>query len=179
MQRRPFLQSGFAGLALADLMHREQARAGDSNPSSPYHHPPKVKRVVQLLMAGAASHVDMFDHKPLLEQRNGQAWDPGESVELFQSSPGAYFGSPKTFKPYGQSGKMLSDILAPLGNVVDDIAFIHNVLGKTGVHSQGTLLQTTGFQLPGFPSAGSWVSYALGSETENLPTFTDTSLATC
>src|SRR5690606_6761865 len=66
---------------------------------------------------------------------------------------------------------MLSDIVAPLGDVVDDIAFIHNVVGKTGVHSQGTLLQTTGFQLPGFPSAGSWVSYGLGSETENLPAF--------
>ena len=66
---------------------------------------------------------------------------------------------------------MLSDIVAPLGDVVDDLAFIHNVEGKTGVHSQGTLLQTTGFNFPGFPSAGSWVSYALGSENENLPAF--------
>jgi hypothetical protein len=74
-------------------------------------------------------------------------------------------------KPYGQSGKMLSEIVAPLGDVVDDIAFVHNVVGKTGVHSQGTLLQTTGFQLPGFPSAGAWVSYALGSESDNLPSF--------
>ena len=66
---------------------------------------------------------------------------------------------------------MMSDIVAPLGDVVDDIAFIHNVEGKTGIHSQGTLLQTTGFNFPGFPSAGSWVSYVLGSETENLPGF--------
>jgi hypothetical protein len=127
--------------------------------------------VIQLFMAGAASHVDMFDHKPLLEEKNGQPWDPGETVELFQSSPGACLASPWKFRPYGESGKKLSDIVAPLGDVVDDIAFIHNVVGKTGVHSQGTLLQTTGFQLPGFPSAGAWVSYALGSETDNLPSF--------
>jgi hypothetical protein len=62
-------------------------------------------------------------------------------------------------------------VVSPLGEVVDDIAFLHNVVGKTGVHSQGTLLQTTGFNFPGFPSAGSWISYALGSENENLPTF--------
>jgi hypothetical protein len=127
--------------------------------------------VIQLFMAGAASHVDMFDHKPLLEEKNGQPWDPGETVELFQSSPGACLASPWKFRPYGESGKKLSDIVAPLGDIVDDIAFIHNVVGKTGVHSQGTLLQTTGFQLPGFPSAGAWVSYALGSETDNLPSF--------
>jgi hypothetical protein len=113
----------------------------------------------------------MFDHKPLLEEKHGQPWDPGETVELFQSSPGACLASPWKFRPYGESGKKLSDIVAPLGDIVDDIAFIHNVVGKTGVHSQGTLLQTTGFQLPGFPSAGAWVSYALGSETDNLPSF--------
>jgi len=66
---------------------------------------------------------------------------------------------------------MLSDVVAPLGEVVDDIAFIHNVVGKTGVHSQGTLLQATGFNRPGFPGMGCWVSYGLGSMNENLPTF--------
>jgi hypothetical protein len=172
--RRSFLTgltSGFASLALTDLLKQDGLLAAQGGIVQSLHHPPKVKRVVQLFMAGAASHVDMFDHKPLLSRRDGQPWDPGESVELFQSSPGACFGSPWKFKPYGQSGKMLSEIVAPLGEVVDDIAFIHNIVGKTGVHSQGTLLQTTGFQLPGFPSAGSWVSYALGSETENLPAF--------
>ncbi len=164
--RRQFLgtlSGSFAGLALNDLLAREQVPGA--------HFPPRAKRVVQLFMAGAASHVDTFDYKPLLKQRDGEAWDPGEKVELFQSQPGATFASPWEFRPYGQSGKMMSDIVAPLGDVVDDIAFIHNVEGKTGVHSQGTLLQTTGFNFPGFPSAGSWVSYALGSETENLPGF--------
>lgn len=170
MNRRSFL-STFGGLALTDLLMREQAVASSGVLSRGLHHPPRAKRVIQLFMAGAASHVDMWDHKPLLSQRDGQPWDPGEKVELFQSTPGACFGSPWAFKPYGRSGKMLSDIVAPLGAVVDDLAFVHNVVGKTGVHSQGTLLQTTGFQLPGFPSAGSWVSYALGSESDNLPSF--------
>ena len=170
MQRRDFLAS-FAGLALADLLRRDGALAAPGALGSALHHPPRAKRVIQLFMAGAASHVDLWDHKPLLNQKDGQPWDPGEQVELFQSTPGACFASPWTFRPYGESGKALSDIVAPLGAVVDDLAFVHNVVGKTGVHSQGTLLQTTGFQLPGFPSAGSWVSHALGSESDNLPSF--------
>lgn len=168
LRRRSFLGSvagSFAGLALTDLF------AKDGLLSDKLHHPPRAKRVVQLFMAGAASHVDTFDYKPLLKKQDGQAWDPGESVELFQSTPGACFASPWPFRPYGESGKMLSDIVAPLGDVVDQIAFVHNMEGKTGVHSQGTLLQTTGFNFPGFPSAGSWISYALGSETDNLPSF--------
>lgn len=168
IKRRGFLGTlagSFSGLALGDLMAREGVLSGV------LHHPPKVKRVVQLFMAGAASHVDTFDHKPLLKAKDGEDWDPGEEVELFQSTPGACFASPWDFKKYGESGKMLSDIVAPLGGVVDELAFLHNVVGKTGVHSQGTLLQTTGFSFPGFPSAGSWVSYALGSENENLPSF--------
>jgi hypothetical protein len=66
---------------------------------------------------------------------------------------------------------MLSDVVAPLGSVVDDLAFVHNMVGKSGVHSAATLLQSTGFPLPGFPGAGCWVSYGLGSLNENLPTF--------
>ena len=165
--RRGFLAGvtgSFAGLALADLLARDGVLSAT-------HHRPRAKRVVQLFMAGAASHVDTFDHKPLLTRKDGEAWDPGEKVELFQSTPGACFASPWRFRPHGQTGKMLSEIVSPLGSVVDDLAFVHNVVGKTGVHSQGTLLQTTGFNFPGFPSVGSWVSYALGSENENLPAF--------
>jgi len=161
---------GIAGIALADLFRREGLLA-NSALSQGLHHPPRARRVIQLFMAGAASAVDLFDHKPLLTKVHGEPWDPGEQVELFQSTPGACLKSPWTFRPYGESGKELSDVVAPLGNVVDDIAFIHNVVGKTGVHSQGTLLQTTGFNMPGFPSCGSWISYGLGSETENLPAF--------
>lgn len=165
--RRQFLSTlgaSFGGLALTDLL------AGEGVLHAP-HHPARAKRVVQLFMAGAASHVDLFDYKPQLEKEHGQQWDPGETVELFQSSPGASTKSYWEFQPYGECGKPISEIVAPLGKHVDDIAFVHNLVGQTGVHSQGTLLQTTGFNRPGFPSAGSWVSYALGSENDNLPSF--------
>ncbi|MEO8271986.1 MAG: DUF1501 domain-containing protein, partial [Aureliella sp.] len=72
---------------------------------------------------------------------------------------------------YGESGKQLSEVVAPLGGYVDDISFVHNMVGKTGVHSQATYLQATGFERPGFPGMGSWISYALGAINENLPTF--------
>ncbi|MCM8540346.1 MAG: DUF1501 domain-containing protein [Lentisphaeraceae bacterium] len=168
MNRRSFL-GNFTGLALSHLLLKNNAFGNQS--SQIIHHPPKAKRVVQLFMAGAASHVDTFDYKPLLNKLHGKPWDPGEKVELFQSSPGACFASPWKFKRYGQRGKYLSDVVADFADVVDEMAFVHNVVGKTGVHSQATLLQTTGFNFPGFPSAGSWVSYALGSENENLPAF--------
>lgn len=169
MNRRSFIGT-MGNIALGSLFFRDNL-LGAPGVIHPLHHKPRGKRVIQLFMAGATSHVDTFDYKPLLEKKDGQTWDPGETVELFQSQPGATFASPWGFKPYGQSGKMLNQIVAPLGEVVDELAFLHNVVGKTGVHSQATLLQTTGFDFPGFPSAGSWVSYALGSENDDLPTF--------
>jgi hypothetical protein len=122
-------------------------------------------------MGGAASHLDTFDFKPALIRHHGKKSDFGEHVEAFQNGLGPWMRSPFQFKRYGQGGKHFSDIVAPLGEVADDMAFVHNLIGKTGVHSQATYLQATGFQRPGFPGAGSWVSYALGSENENLPTF--------
>jgi hypothetical protein len=104
-------------------------------------------------------------------KRDGQASDFGEHVEAFQNGLGPWLKPVWDFKPYGQCGKLLSETVAPLGAVVDELAFIHNLVGKSGVHSTATLLQATGFQLPGFPGAGCWVSYGLGSMNDNLPTF--------
>ena len=177
ISRREFLWrsgGGLGGIALASLLQRENAAvtaAPNGVLTGKLHHPPKAKRVIQLFMAGAASHVDMFDYKPLLAQRHGEKWDVGEKVELFQSEPGPVFASPWSWRQYGQSGKWLTEIVAPLGSDVDELAFVHNVVGKTGVHSQATYLQATGFQLPGFPGMGCWASYALGTMNENLPTF--------
>ena len=172
LDRRRFLSntaSGFGGLALAMMLREEGLRA--ENPAQILHHPPRAKRVVQLFMAGAASHIDLFDHKPFLEKKHGEASDFGEHVEAFQDGLGPWMKSPFKFQPYGNCGKSLSEVVQPLGDVVDDIAFIHNMVGSTGVHSQGTYLQATGFDRPGFPGMGCWISYALGSENDNLPTF--------
>ncbi|MFN7625500.1 MAG: DUF1501 domain-containing protein [Pirellula sp.] len=176
--RRDFLgHSGgaFGAMALATMLHQdslaERPLAETNGVLKTLHHPPKAKRVVQLFMGGAASHIDLWDHKPMLEKHHGKPSDFGEHVEAFQDGLGPWMKSPFAFAPYGGSGKMLSEVVAPIGRCVDDIAFIHNMVGKSGVHSQATYLQATGFQLPGFPGMGSWVSYALGSINENLPTF--------
>ena len=172
MSRREFLWTsggGLGGIALASLLGGEQAVAAPG--SIVLHHPPKAKRVVQLFMAGAASHLDLFDYKPDLVKNHGKPSDFGEAVEAFQNGLGPWLKPIWDFKAYGQCGKMLGEPVADLGAVVDDIAWIHNLVGKTGVHSQGTLLQTTGFNRPGFPAAGCWVSYGLGSMNDNLPTF--------
>tara|TARA_Y100000766_G_scaffold162109_1_gene139199 strand:+ start:1051 stop:2535 length:1485 start_codon:yes stop_codon:yes gene_type:complete len=173
LSRRDFLwQSGggLGGMALTTMLGREPLLAKGVL-SGTLHHPPKAKRVIQLFMGGAASHLDTFDFKPALIRHHGEKSDFGEHVEAFQNGLGPWMQSPFAFARHGQSGKHLSDAVAPLSEVVDDLAFVHNLVGKTGVHSQATYLQATGFQRPGFPGMGSWVSYALGSENENLPTF--------
>ena len=119
-------------------------------------------------MSGAASHLDLFDFKPELIKRHGEPSDFGEHVEAFQNGLGPWLRPTWDFKHYGESAKLLSDVVADLGQVVDEIAFIHNMVGKTGVHSQGTLLQSTGFNRPGFPAMGAWVSYGLGSMNEKM-----------
>lgn len=171
---------GFFSLALAGLLERD-GLLGAESPSEPilghgakltaFHHRPKAKRVVQLFMAGAASPVDLFDYKPELERNHGKPSNFGEPVEAFQNGLGPWMKSPFKFRPYGECGKFLSEAVEPLGACVDEMAFVHNLVGKTGVHSQATYLQATGFQVPGFPGMGCWISYALGSLNDNLPTF--------
>lgn len=160
---------GLGGIALAAMSG--SSLASEEEKPGYLRYPIKAKRVVQLFMAGAASHIDLFDYKPELEKRHGEPSNFGEHVEAFQNGLGPWLKPIWKFSPYGQSGKMLSEVVADFGPVVDDMAFVHNVVGKTGVHSQGTMLQTTGFNRPGFPSMGSWVSYGLGSLNDNLPTF--------
>ena len=157
--RREFLRhsgGGLGGIALACLLGRDAAAApaGPGTAGVP-HHVPKARRVVQLFMAGAASHVDTFDHKPALIRHHGEPSDFGEKVEAFQNGLGPWLKPLWDFRPYGQCGKLLGEPVAELGKVADELAFVHNVVGKTGVHSQATLLHTTGFQLPGFPGMGS------------------------
>ena len=171
-ERRDFLKQSGVGIgSIALTMMMQEEAAATNGALSALHHPPRAKRVIQLFMAGAASHIDLWDHKPMLDRHHGEPSDFGEPVEAFQNGLGPWMKSPFAFSPYGACGKPLSEVVAPLGECVDDIAFIHNMVGKTGVHSQATYLQTTGFQRPGFPGMGAWVSYALGAINRNLPTF--------
>lgn len=177
MHRRRFLSTfggGFASLALTDLLGRELTASEGAPPAHAgggLHHRARAKRVVQLFMSGAASHVDTFDYKPRLNQLDGQPFDPGEKVELFQSDPGACFASPWKFRPRGECGRYVSDLVPSIAEHVDEIAFVHSMVSKSNVHGPATFLQGTGFVLPGFPALGSWVSYALGRISDDLPSF--------
>jgi Protein of unknown function (DUF1501) len=171
MNRRDFLWSyggGLGGIALAGLLG-ESGLLADA--PSGLHHPAKAKRVVQLFMSGAASQCDTFDYKPRLIERNGEKFDPGGKVELFQSSPGAVMKSPWDWKQQGNCGKWVSGLVPHLASCVDDMAFVHSMISKSNVHGPATFMQNTGFILPGYPAMGAWVSYGLGSMNKDLPTF--------
>src|SRR5262249_52386645 len=122
-------------------------------------------------MSARASQCDTFDYKPALLERHGQKFDPGGKVELFQSTPGAVMASPWPWKQYGECGKWVSGLVPHLAACVDDIAFLHAMVSKSNVHGPATFMQSTGFVLPGFPAMGAWVSYGLGSLTDDLPAF--------
>lgn len=177
IDRRTWLSqvgNGFGSLALASMLAQDgssEDKSASAVPHASLVYPRKVKRVIQLFMAGAASHIDLFDYKPQLIKQHGKPSDFGEPVEAFQDGLGPWLKPVWEFRPQGKSGKMLSETVEPLGKVVDQLAFIHNMVTTSGVHSAATLLQATGFQTPGFPGAGCWISYALGSMNDNLPTF--------
>ena len=161
MDRRSFLWragGGLGGIALSYLLGNDgllAAAAGEAGRlNGGLHHRAKAKRVVQLFMSGAASQCDTFDYKPELIKRDGQKFDPGGKVELFQSFPGNCMKSPWTWKQYGQCGKWISDLVPHLAECVDDMAFIHSMVSKSNVHGPATFMQATGFVLPGFPEHG-------------------------
>lgn len=158
--------TGLRGVALASLL----PGAAESS-SARTHFDPKAKRVLQIFCPGAASHIDLWDYKPELQRRSGQPAPADMDAVTFQGKNGALMGSPWQFKPYGQSGKMLTELLPEIGSLADDIAFVHSMHSKTNTHGPACVLLNTGFVLEGFPSSGSWVSYALGSANNNLPTY--------
>src|SRR5271165_6674796 len=128
MTRRNFLWNyggGLGGIALAHLLSQEGLLGAQTNG---LHHPAKAKRVVQLFMSGAASQCDTFDYKPELIKRNGQKFDPGGKVELFQSSPGACMKSPWSWKQYGRCGRWMSSLVPNLAGCVDDMAFVYSMV---------------------------------------------------
>jgi hypothetical protein len=176
--RRDFLWhvgGGLGGIALAHLLGEEELLA-DAPPRAEYngglHHPAKAKRVIQLFMNGGASQADTFDFKPALEKLHGQTFDPGSRVESVTGSPGfKTMKSPFDFKQYGQSGRWVSSVFPHIAGCVDELAFLMSMVSKTNVHGPGSYLMNTGFVLPGFPSMGAWISYGLGSLTDNLPSF--------
>jgi hypothetical protein len=180
--RREFLWhlgGGLGGIALAELLGREGLLAG-TGPDRPHdnaelngglHHRAKVRRVIQLFMNGGVSQMDTFDYKPELNRRHGQPFDPGTHVEAPTSKPGNLMKSPFVFRQHGESGRWVSSVFPEIGGCVDDLAFLLALSSKTNVHGPASYMMNCGFLMPGFPCLGAWLSYGLGSLTENLPTF--------
>lgn len=168
--RRGFLgrlSTGLGGIALAML-----GSPARTDPAPPQFRP-RAKRIIQLFMNGGASQCDLFDYKPALIARHGQRFDPGngQRVEASISTPGAVMRSPFEWAQHGQCGRWVSSALPHLARHVDDMAFLMAMQSSSNVHGPAAYLQTTGFLLPGFPCAGAWVSYALGSLSDDVPAF--------
>src|SRR5262249_42678675 len=129
------------------------------------------RRVIHIFCSGAVSHLDTWDSKPELVRRHGQPMPGAEKLVTFQGENGKLARSPWDFKPRGECGKMLSDLIPNLASLADRMCFVHSLTSKTNTHGPGEMFMSTGFTLEGFPSLGSWVSYALGTENHDLPAY--------
>ncbi len=168
MTRRQLLWEvggGAAGLALAQM----EAEAAPRKPGT--HFAPKAKNLIVIFLPGGISHIDTFDYKPDLVKHHGKQTKGENTITPFFGKPGAVMRSPWEFKPYGKSGKWVSDLLPHLATTVDDLTFFHSMVTRSNAHGPAIFQMSTGYIFQGFPSIGSWVSYGLGSENKNLPSF--------
>lgn len=181
LSRRNFLsQTGtsLSGIALASLLADDRLLAAKRpaiDPAQPHaprnsHFDAKAKNVLVIFCAGACSQLETFDYKPELIKRDGTPLEGGPAV-TFQGPAGNLARPQYDFKPYGETGKMVSDMVPHLGELVDDIAFVHTLTSKSNTHGPAENFLSTGFVLDGFPSMGAWVTYGLGSENQDLPAF--------
>jgi len=167
--------SGLGMLALSRLLSGgRQAAAADSLASSlnplapkPGHYPARAKAVIWLFMEGAPSAVDMFDPKPELTRRDGQRID----IDVFNGNPGPLMKSPFRFQQYGESGAWVCEHYTRVARHVDDFAFLRACYSESNDHVPALYQINTGVPRPGFPSAGAWTTYGLGSENDSLPGF--------
>ena len=173
--RRHFFQDcglGLGKVALASLLAGDLA--GKALNKRPFDLPAKAKRVIFLFMAGAPSQLELFDHKPELAESEGKPIPPsvikGQRYAFIQPDA-AVLGPRFKFARHGQSGAELSDRLPHLANVVDDLAFVKSVHTDHFNHAPAQLFVNTGNGVPGRPCMGSWLSYGIGSEANDLPAF--------
>ncbi|MFO1021051.1 MAG: DUF1501 domain-containing protein [Planctomycetales bacterium] len=165
-----------AGLLTNGLSPARFARAETTNPlaAKPPHFAPKAKHVIHLFMAGAPSHLDLFDYKPKLAQYEGKSIPPeviGGQRYAFIRADAAAMGPQFKFSKHGKCGAEIADVLPHLAKVVDDICLIKSVKTDQFNHAPAQIFFNTGFSQPGRPSMGSWVTYGLGAEANDLPAF--------
>jgi hypothetical protein len=166
--RRDFMQDGgLASVALAWMLGSD-ARGGEAGA---LHFKPKAKRVVQIFAAGGVSHLDTFDYKPELAKRDGQELTDKGKIDPFFGQPGRLRKSPFAFEKHGESGRWVSSLLPNLATCVDDMTFLNSMVAKSSNHTPATFQMNSGFTMNGFPCLGAWLSYGLGTENQDLPTF--------
>ena len=176
ISRRQMLQRsalGFGSLALASLLADENRATGSElDPLAPKrpHFPRRAKRVIFLFMKGGPSHVDTFDYKPRLQKDDGKPL-PFDKPRVQFAPTGKLLKSPWKFRQYGESGMRVSELFPHTAQLVDDICFLHSVHGTNAAHGGALLKLHTGSDNFVRPSMGSWVTYGLGTENENLPGF--------
>lgn len=184
LDRRRFLgdtSSALSAIALSGLLTDQELLARES-PWQPQIRPdqpnaprqpqstPKAKNVLVIFCAGACSQLETWDYKPELIRQDGKPLPGGPSV-TFQGPAGNLARPQYRFRPYGETGKMVSDMIPHLAKQVDDFAFVHTLTSKSNTHGPAENFLSTGFVQDGFPSIGAWVTYGLGSENQNLPAF--------
>jgi len=170
--------NGFGAVALSGLLgsswlaSRPHAALGGPNPlagRSPILPTARAKSVIFLFMYGGPSQVDTFDHKPELYAHDGKTIDVPTFGRQGKRAGGRIVGPKWHFRPYGQCGKMVSDLFPHLGHCVDDIAFLHSMYAESPIHGSALMNMNCGRLISGHPSLGSWINYGLGSDNENLP----------
>jgi hypothetical protein len=179
IDRRDFLNWTGHGLSTAALLHllsRDAPRAVAATiPSEaadpPPHHPARARRVVHIVLCGALSQVDSFDHKPLLTKLHGKPLGGDERPDVFFGKVGLLRRPDWKFRQRGQSGLWVSELFPHIAQVADELTVINSMFAETSNHTPATFQENTGFRLNGFPVMGSWLSYGLGSETDDLPTY--------
>ncbi len=177
--RRDFLAtsaSGLGTLALASLLQQDGLLASESSDplaTKQPHFAPKAKNCIFIFMAGAPSQLDLFDPKPKLNELHGkplpESLTKNVRFAFIQKESAVLIGSKRKFKPHGECGMELSDVLPNLGTCADDIALIRSMRSTQFNHHPGQLLMTSGVPRFGFPSVGSWLNYGLGTASRDLP----------
>jgi hypothetical protein len=178
IQRRDFLSfaaQGIGATALTSLLLQGSAARAETIPGQasdpPPHHRAKAKRVIHICLCGAYSQLDTFDYKPELAKRHGQPLGGSEKPDVFFGKVGLLRQNDFAFQQRGNSGLWISDLFPNIAGVADELTVIRSMVAESSSHTPATLHENSGFRLNGFPTLGSWLSYGLGCETDELPTY--------
>ncbi|HYG78701.1 MAG TPA: DUF1501 domain-containing protein [Planctomycetota bacterium] len=185
LTRRTFLSraaTGIGSVALASLLNPKRAVADDKiqvdkwpGVVRPLHHPAKAKRVIHLYMAGGPSHLETFDYKPKLAEMHGkpmpESFTKGQPIAQLQGQQLKCFAPQWNFKKFGQCGLEICELFPEIGSVADEICMIRSMKTEQINHDPAHTFMNTGTSISGRPSMGSWVTYGLGADCDNLPGF--------